>query len=498
MDVMASHSASIYPTIHSSNQPLAQFSICLNSLHSHLSMSLLSDFLRTLKDEEINSLKKISFTDREHEAFAKTVQFVGQKNFADAALQAELKMTKAFFDKMNSVLLDKVYLHYAGGEDSKVLYLLWEKGLYDHLFHEARVRERRYIKEGDEKKLSVFYRLVFGVCLRLPITEQKIKLADTYAEKYLSVLKKPPLEEVYEIKIMQFWNTIFYNSAHGNMKEHEPVVLAGLKDWDKKLKNKNFTTCQFFYWLAWSTYYEFYTHDFASWSTALRNALREFDSCKKDLGENYRIFVVTKLAGAYCQGSYFKESLQMYRDAFAKYEKQLLRNLFHPLMFSIIAIINNELEEAEEMLNKHLTPRLYKFPEESLNFDIERTCSLLHMHKGDMEKASMYLQRGQRWDKTQFSLLGDILQRMVHNIYYLMAHDTEAATAMLRKNKKFLSAKKQDQMVEEYGKVFVVIGDIIRHQNGKKLPQDFQQRLDALQNGIMKLYGDLLVRAVKK
>lgn len=459
-------------------------------------MSLLSDFLRTLRDEEIASLKKISFTDREHDAFMKTVLFVAQKNFADAALQQELKMTKAHFDKMNSVLLDKVYSHHTGGEDSKVLYMLWEKGLYDHLFHEARVRERRYFKAGDKNALAVFYSLVFGITLRLPITVSRIEYAELYGKKYLGALKKPSEETKWEIEIMKFWNTVFYKSAHGEMKTYEPVILSALKKWEKKLTGKKYSTCWFFYWMSWSTYYEYYTHNFLDWSIALENCLRIFNSSKNDLGENYRIYVLTKLATAYCQGNFFKESLQMYREAFAKYEKQLLRNLYHPLMFSIIAIINHEFDDAEKMLDAHLIPRLSKFPEESLNFDIERNCAILYMHMNDFGKAAHYLQLGQQWNKTQITLLGDILQRMVHNIYFLVLKDFDTASALLRKNKKFLASKQQDAMVAEYAVVFTLIGEIIRYKQGKNLPKDFQLRLDSLQTGIMKLYGDLLIKAV--
>ncbi len=460
-------------------------------------MSLLSDFLRTLKDDEVASLKRIQFSDREHEAFTKTVTFVNSKNFEDAALQKELGMTKAHFDKVNSVLLDKVYSFHTGNDDQKVLYMLWEKGLYSHLFHEARMRERKYVKTAQHSKLPAFYRLVFGVSLRLPVTEQKTEMADLYAKKYLKSLTNPTQEETYEIHIMQFWNTIFYESVKGNMKKYEPVVLETLKSWDKKLEKKNYHGCRFFYWLSWSTYYEFYTHNFAGWSESLRHALHEFDSSTRDLGENYRIYVITKLAGAYCQGSFFKESLQMYREAFMKYERQLLRNLFHPLMFSIISIINHEFNEAEEMLQKHLIPRLHKFPEESLNFDIERTCAILYMHRGNLEQASLYLQRGQLWYKKQFTLLGDILQRVVHNIYFLLAKDYAGAEAMLRRNKKFLASKQQDQMVEEYSRMFTIIGDIIRIKSGKKPSRNFHERLSDMQFGIRKLYGDLLEKALK-
>ncbi|MFN8322223.1 MAG: hypothetical protein U0T74_06145 [Chitinophagales bacterium] len=460
-------------------------------------MSLLSDFLRTLKDDEISSLKKIAFTDREHDAFIKTVWFVAQKNFSDAALQQELKMTKAHFDKMNSVLLDKCYALHTGGEDSKVLYMLWEKGLYDHLLHEARMRERKYVKQQDSKKLANLFRVVFGISLRLPITIRKTEIAEKYGKKYLAELKRPSQEVVFEIEIMTFWNTIFYNSANGNMKDYEPVVTSTLEKWGGRLQGKRYHAVWFFYWLSYASYYEFYTHNFEGWLDSLKNALREFDLCKKDLGDNYKIYVLTKLSSAYCQGNFFRESLQMYRDAFKKYRPQLMRNLYHPLMHSIIAIINHELEEAEEILRADLIPRLDKFPEESLNFDIERTCTILYMQKNDFAKAAYYLQRGQQWDKTQITFLGDILQRMVHNIYFVLTNDLDTATSLLRKNKKFLGSKPQDQMVIEYGKVFMLLNEVIRHKSGKRVMANFETQLQSLQTGIMKLYGDLLNKALK-
>ena len=60
-----------------------------------------------------------------------------------------------------------------------------------------------------------------------------------------------------------------------------------------------------------------------------------------------------------------------------------------------------------------------------------------------------------------------------------------------------MHAKNKDAMVLEYSTIFILIGEIVRYKEGKKLPVDFQPRLAALQTGIMKLYGDLLVKAIK-
>ena len=80
---------------------------------------------------------------------------------------------------------------------------------------------------------------------------------------------------------MTFWNTIFYNSAHGNMKDYDAVITATLKKWEAKLKGKKYHQVWFFYWLSYASYYEFYTHNFEGWLDSLKNALREFDLCKK-------------------------------------------------------------------------------------------------------------------------------------------------------------------------------------------------------------------------
>lgn len=460
-------------------------------------MSMLFDFLMTLREEELKQVQQLRATEKERGVLFKTLEYVEQKKNDDSALQKELGFSKSYFDKVNSVLLDKCYNTLTDGSDNKVLYMLWEKSQKSLLIHEIKLREKKLLK-GSRKKLAEFYKLVFGICIRLPVLNGKIIMAEHYGKKYLSALGKASQEQQYEIWLQYLFSTIFYYSSNGKAAEFGPWTVQEINKWEKKLGGKKYAVCNFFYHLCRASYYEFYTSDFPNLLSSLQSCLCEYRHGAERVGENYKIYVETKLANAYCHGSHFADALKIYREAFAKYKTQLLRNRYHPLMFSVIAIINGELKEAENMMQAELMPLIEKTPEDPFCFDVERNYAVLYMYKGDMKKAGQFIQRGQRWDKTRFNFLGDVLQRVVHNIYYLLNGDTDTASSLLRKNIRFLNAKPQDGITTEYRKPFEVIADIIKLKKGKKPSKNFEAGLEELQKGIMKLYGGLLKKAAKK
>lgn len=435
-------------------------------------------------------------TAREKAVLLTTLQQIEETETEDDSVRQVLNLSKTHFDKINSLLLDKAYKSLTDGSDSKVLYLLWEKSLKTILLHEIKVREKKALR-GPKKKLAEYYRLVFGICIRLPVLNGKIKLAEHYGKKYLAALSQPNEEQQFEVWLQYFFSTIFYYASNGKMKEFSVWTSTEIKKWQKKLIGKKYAVCNFFLHLCEASYYEYYTADFPNLLTALQNCLCEYRHGAERVGLNYKIYVETKLANAYCHGSYFAEGLKIYRDAFDKYEEQLLRNRYHPLMFSVVAMLNGKYDEAQKMMDTHLLPLLKQTPNDSFNFDIERNYAVLYMHKGDLKKAGKYIQQGQRWDKTQFNFLGDVLQRVVNNTYYLLLNDLETSLSLARKNIRFLNSKPQDGITEEYKIPFMVIQDIIRQKQGKKTSQQFNLRLQTVQQGLMKLYGSLLLKANK-
>jgi hypothetical protein len=149
-------------------------------------------------------------------------------------LQKKLQISKSHFDKANSVLLDKCYNTLTDGSDNKVLYILWEKGLKSIMLHEVKLREKKLLS-GSKKKLAAFYRLVFGICIRLPVLNGKIILAEHYGKKHLAALGKPSQEQQYEIWLQYLFATIFYYSSNGKMNEYGPWTVQELNKWEKKL-----------------------------------------------------------------------------------------------------------------------------------------------------------------------------------------------------------------------------------------------------------------------
>lgn len=456
---------------------------------------MLSEFLRTLKPDEIAVVKQMHTSKREKEVLQQTIAHLPDKTFDDELVQNELQLTKSHFDKINSVLLDKCYNALTNGTNQAVLYLLWEKGQKTLLLHEAKVRERKLLK-GNAKKLAEFYKLMFDICVRLPVLNGKIVMAEQYGNKHLRALGKPTTEKRSEIWLQYLFATIFYYSANGKMNEYGPWTLAELEKWKKKLAGKEYPVCQFFYHLSWASYYEFYTSNFENLMQSLQASLTALQHCEERVGENYRIYVETKMANAYCHGSMYGLAMQTYSACFKKYEKALLRNRYHPLMYSVVAILNNQLDEAEQMMNNHLKFYLENTPNDTFNFDIERIYAVLYMYKKEYEKAAHYLQRGQQWDKTKFTFLGDVLQRIVQNIYFILIKDYEMAHTLLRTNKRFLQSKPEDEMTREYGQMFDVIADVLRLKTGKAMSKAFADNYTAAQKGIMKLYSGLLANEV--
>ncbi|MCS6933591.1 MAG: hypothetical protein NZM35_00390 [Chitinophagales bacterium] len=454
-------------------------------------MSMLSDFLRTLKPDELAIVRQMPASEREKQVLLNTLVHLQDKEFDDELVQYELKLSKSHFDKINSVLLDKCYHVLTDGSNREVLYLLWQKGLKTLLLHEAKIRERKLLK-GNKKKLAELYKIMFDISVRLPVLNGKIALAEEYGRKYLATLGKPAEEQRSEIWLNYLFGTVFYYAANGKMAEYEAWTKAELKKWARKLEGKDYPVCQFYYHLCWSAYYEHYSSDWDNLMKSLHAALEALGRCEERVGSNYRIYVETTIAKAYAHNSNYREAYERYSACFDKFAKQLVRNRYHPLMYAVIAILHQQYDVAESIMEKYMKFYLENTPHDTFNFDIERIYALLYMYKKDYTKAAYYLQRGQQWDKTKFTFLGDILQRITQNIYFILQRDFEMALTLLRSNKRFLQSKQPDEMTREYGVMFDLINDVIRLQTGKEPSKNFLQNLEQSRRGIMRLYAGLL------
>lgn len=460
-------------------------------------MTFLRLFLSRCTEQEIYKLKLLDLRGNEHEALLENIKHCKDAKVSDEQIQQQLKLSKSYFDKINSVLLNKCTTALTlNGTYEEVFGLFLEKDLPELLKHEVKVREKKIVKSSDAEEIIRFYYFSFQTLRRMPVSEYDDSLTEQYMLKYLKSKKNVTLEDQVEANAMLEAQRAFVKAASGAMKDYEAVFLKKMKKLQQQIKDKPLPRAHFHCHLAWANYYDFYTNDFNGLVSALKQALEFYEKGKSQIADSYRMYAITKLAKAYCQGSYFEEAMKIYREAFDLFGKQLSKNPYHPTMYAVVAIINGKYSEAEKMMNENLLHLLNPEKPGTIDFDIYRTYAILYMNQSKFDKAFQYLEKALTFKRSEISLLGDILLRMVHNSFFVLNNDLETAKSTLARNFKFLSSKGNDAMVKEYLGYFNMLKQIIRYREGKKLPKDFAQQLEPYRKGIMKLYGDLLDKMI--
>jgi tetratricopeptide (TPR) repeat protein len=456
-------------------------------------VSFLSDLLFRCTPDEIERIKGFDVQNLHRKVLWEAIDQVQANKLNEAALQSKFDLSQSHYDKINSVLFTTCVTGLTNGTMRAGLSFFLEKDLLKLYKHQLKLYERRLSQYNDPKVARDLYWQAFQDFRRFPVSEYDEKLVKQYADKYIKVAPKLSEEDKAEIWLMYEFSRVFVASSRGNMAKFEPAFLKSMATWEKKVLGKPWPRAHFHYYLCWANYYDYCTSDLVGLVGALQGALEAYDKAKGKVPETYKVFTLTKLAKAYCQDNRFDEALQQYRDAFAQYGDQLVRNYYHPLMYSVIAILAEEYTEAEKVLDTHLKQLVEKGPESVMGFDILRTYSILYMYKGDYKKAAKYIQQGLTYSRTDVSRLGDILQRMVHNAFFVLTGDLETAKTALSRNYKFLRAKADDKISIEYMQYFDMLKLLIDHRlKGKKLPTDFEERMHFFRQGIMKLYGGLL------
>lgn len=456
-------------------------------------MSFLSDLLFRCTPDEIQRIKGFDVQNLHRKVLWELIEQVQANKLNEDDIQSKFALSQSHYDKINSVLFTTCVTGLTTGTMRAGLSFFLEKDLLKLYKHQLKLYERRLAQYNDLEVARELYWQAYQDFRRFPVSEYDEKLVKQYAEKYIKVAKKLSEEDKAEIWLMYEFSRIFVASARGNIGKFEPAFLKSMAVWEKKVLDKPWPRAHFHYYLCWVNYYDYCTNDIIGLIGALQGALDAYDKAKGKVPETYKVYSIAKLAKAYCQDNRFEEALQEYRNAFAQYGDQLQRNYYHPLMFSIISIIAEQYDEAEKMLDTYLKHVVETGPESTMGFDILRTYSLLYMYKGDYKKAAKYLQRGLTYSRTDVSRLGDILQRMVHNAFFVITGDLDTAKTALSRNYKFLRAKADDKVSEEYIQYFDMLKLLIDHRlKGKKLPADLEERMAFFRQGIMKLYGGLL------
>ncbi|MFN8298493.1 MAG: hypothetical protein U0T75_05250 [Chitinophagales bacterium] len=455
-------------------------------------MSFLLDFIRALTEEEIAKLNSMPLTGREDEVLTHLVKHRLTKGNVDKNSLKLLHLSASHYDKINSVLLEKSITHLCGTDIASAFNLFCDRNLMDLLFHEIKITERQLLKKKPLPDMSDFYRKVLFVLRRVgtdAYDEEKLML---YAKRYLQSLPTATLEDEAEVYLMCLLTRIFYHAVTGGGPAFEPTYKSEIAYWEDRLAGKQLHRANFQFWLCKASYYDFYSHDDNNLLLSNQNALDEMELAGDAVPENMRIYATTKMAKAYTHCNRFADALLTYRDVFKRWPKSLSNNRYHIIMYGVIALINKELNEAEEVLER-LKYILGREEDKGMQLNLARNLALVYLNKKKFDEAWEMLTLTMQLPRADTDLLNDILNRVVHNCYFALTGEWETAARLLNANKKFLVARKDNPMTVEYDGFFNMLKAVIRFKQGKaKLPADFESRISYYRNGFMNLYGNLL------
>lgn len=461
-------------------------------------MSFLLDLLRALNKEEVQKMLLMPVKGREEEVLQKTLNYRNISSEVDGEIQQQLGLSKSHFDKINSVLLEKSFAFLTDGTDQKIFTLLLQKQLTDLLYHEMKMREKALLKKGTEKELRDFYLQAFLAARKVGVNKLDISLLRKYGAEYLKHFPKAGLQDKAEIWLMYEHTALFYNSVMGTFASYEPEFWKSINKWERELKGKKLHRANFHLELAKANFYDFCTSDADNLIKSLETALKEFEAAKGTVPQPFQLYTYTKLAKAYCQGDFFEKALDTYREGMRKWP-ELKKNIYHPVMFAVIAIINHRFDEAQDMLDENTKDVILHRTDIGMFFNVARNYAVLHIHKNEFDKALEYIHMFLQVNRVETDLLGEILNRIVHNAYFAAIGDWETALNLIKKNKKFLANKPQSVMITEYDKFFNLLRLVVRHKaKDEKLPADFDEQMSAYRRNIAKLYGDLLLKVLEK
>lgn len=451
-------------------------------------MSYLLDLLKSLDENELNELKSLALTKKEAAFRDEYIGHYLHRGFDETLLPEKLGLTKSYFDKLISVLLDKALARLAGNETEPRYVWLLRKNLYDLILHELKITEKRLKKLNSNAALKEFYEQAFRVTCAFNFNSFPEKESDYYCKAYIQTLSKKEDNDKYQALGKQQLTLAHYYLGQQDGEEKIDTTLNKLLTWQTQIKGKKLYKGEFAIFMALSACYEYRDQQ-----KSLDCLLLADEAAKKvydQINNRDKLLLLGLIGQQLMVMSRYKESIETYEELFLKFPEAGLR-LYHPYQFVFVLLIEKRFKRAAEAMQSYIEPFLKNENARNFHFDILRLYAILHLLNHETEKAGDCLQRILQFSKKDFTPIGDVLFRFVHNIYCVQTGDYALAQDVFKKNLKYVDSKSDIEGMENYKDMFMSLGKVIRHKRdaGKK---DFAMDSIPVGNGRERLYMDLI------
>lgn len=458
-------------------------------------MSYLLDFAKTLTEEERIAFAQIPLPPKESAIrlpYLNPQQLTKQK---EQKLPVQLGVSKSFFDKTTSLLLDKTLAHFAATDFWAKMKWLHHKQLFHLLLHELKLEEKRLQKTTSKKELKLFYLHAFNIVRLFNFNDFPEDKLNYYCNHYIKLLNNEEEEKLVVQSVLQ--NVlIHYHNHRSSGSAFRKKSAALLHRFLKVAIANNFVLAQVHIHIAFSAISELLQADEAI--THLQEAQRLALLIPEKVERRTQIYLLVMLADLLAERNDFNTSISYYKQAFDSFPEILKLKMYHPYNYCFVLLCAGKTKEAEKNLKQFIAPFLENNLASNNHFDILRLYAIFYLLHNETAKAGKFLQQLLQFPKDDFTPLGDLLLRFVHNVYCLQVNDFALAQSMLKKNMKFIDSKPDLIDFATYRKFFLALGKAIRFKASKKqLSSNFFEEYDIDYSGKKRVYLNLVLNALK-
>jgi len=456
-------------------------------------MNYLAELICSLQESELQKLGQLNLVGRELQVFNAFERDARSKKGAAVITPEQLNLSASHFDKVCSLLIDKILGSLAGVSfDAKANFLL-QKGLSRMLLHEVKINHRKFADSKDRKTKREFYTTAFETMRRMSFDVLDLKLLRQYANHLKPLLRSTDnfSPEVVDFKYVYIENAYHFLTGEGlayapKALKNINLILSAPEKYKTKVAYVYYNLCLMGYYKDFEDNQELALHH-------AKIALACMKRFPKGTDDSVYASCYGSTANILCNQSNFSEALVVYNQAFAEFSVEMNKSYYHSLLYCITALVCKDYILTEKLLEKYMKP--YRDNNVALyyRFETNRLYILLYMYQQKFDDALVLLRELQSYKRKDLTSTAEIFLRMIENLYTLITHDYDLAITQSKNNLKYLSRNNFTYNNCDYLDLFYTIGALAKMKlNHKVNRQALEPHLTKSNRGYMNMYGGLL------
>lgn len=460
-------------------------------------MNYLFRYLQLLSPEQRAALLELPLSEREHQVLAALIQAGVDDSISKAELLAGLGISSSHFDKLCSVLLDKVYAAIVPEGGTALLYDLNRRSLFGHFCHQMKKQEKALIAEHTQPaELAEFYSICFSLLHRITRKDYDEKLMRDIGEKYLAAkANTTPGDRLFvESGIM---NALIQDTAargaQNRLGDDIEQRLNALKPADEELAERDNVLGLFQYYRVWVLFYTLIDSRPDIRLSYLRLSAGLCERHPDVLPEEDRALTFCRIAEAHYNDSDFAGAGEQYRQIFDVYHNVTSRDYYHTTKYIQVLIILGQYSDAARLIDERFGVFMEN-REPALSTMASLSYAKLYLCSGRIAQAKHFIDLGFELIAKNVYIQYEIELRLLETAYFYLSGDEEFAETLAGKHTKYLQSKGFVLKNSRFYPWFpLLVQSFLAEKTGvKRLSKKLEAKLREFHTGPAKIYGLLL------